>query len=433
MANNSATETARPGPKAGPIPIRPDIPPGEPDVDEEEARLEEDLAAGHDEEQAQYQQDKEEAPILAPLTTPGDSLVANWLTIEPTPIDWVFNNLLPRGTVGAVAASGGVGKTFFMMHLLHSLARGTKFGLFEPTRKFNVLMLAAEDPEEIIAHRLWAISGGKAEFPDNFHVKSVVGQCGPLMKLEGGNPRRTEWYHRLKLTIEAFRDLDVLVIDPKSRWYGLDENSNDHNTQWVQALEELTQLYKLTTLFTHHVPKAKAGSNSTGMFRGGSALEDGIRWAVGLHKMEKSEADEYGIIYKNYVVLDLVKTNYSPEQESRMILKRGVGGILIPCDPTADHYRSMGETLSTLLHNVNESFTKYELSKSDKCKLVRDQMQEKFPVKWKREKIVDAVNAGVRSGHLRLVPRREEGSRQTREVVEVSDRAGSDDDLRTDS
>jgi len=136
---------------------------------------------------------------------------------------------------------------------------------FKPVKPVRVLGLFAEDPDNELHRRVHFTV--KHIFPDldsattdllfeNLHLKSVMGQVKPLMKREQGNPIRSKYLEWLRKTIEAHRDLEVLILDPKSRFYGLDENSNDDNTAWVSALEELVRDYGLTILFSHHVNKA---------------------------------------------------------------------------------------------------------------------------------------------------------------------------------
>ena len=58
---------------------------------------------------------------------------------------YLFKNLLPSGIVAGVIAVGGAGKGYLINLLGLSLATGLKVGPLEPTRKFKVLYLAAED------------------------------------------------------------------------------------------------------------------------------------------------------------------------------------------------------------------------------------------------------------------------------------------------
>ena len=69
---------------------------------------------------------------------------------------------------------------------------------------------------------------------ENFHAKSVSGMIGGLMALHDGNPVLAPKYEWLAKTIEQHEGLELLFLDPKSRFYGLDENNNDHNTEYNQ-------------------------------------------------------------------------------------------------------------------------------------------------------------------------------------------------------
>ncbi len=231
-----------------------------------------------------------------PLTD-GDTRVSGILVKEPPvgePI-LLYNGqaILTRGVVGALTAAGGTGKSYLFLQLANVLADGTGLGPLKAAGPFKVLVIASEDPQDEINRRLWKI--GRGDFPVGLHAVSTMGHVGPLMQLEEGNPVKAPGFLWLHDTIRFHEGLDILFLDPKSRFYGLDENSNDHATQWISCLETLADEFNLTILFSHHTSKQRSDSMTQHMSRGASATVDGCRWVAGMTRLSEESAKRYGI------------------------------------------------------------------------------------------------------------------------------------------
>src|SRR5690606_27337581 len=137
-------------------------------------------------------------------------------------------------------------------------------------------------------------------------------------------------------TAEQIPALKLIVLDPVSRFRGGDENSNEHATRFVEAVETLRARIGATVLMPHHMNKdgLRAGTERLNpeSLRGASALLDAVRWAGGMATLRKDAAAEYGIEPEEagrYVRLDVVKNNYAAPWEG-LWLRRERGGILCP-------------------------------------------------------------------------------------------------------
>ncbi|MHB9075694.1 MAG: AAA family ATPase [Desulfobaccales bacterium] len=267
----------------------------------------------------------------------------------PPPREYLFKEVLPAGIVGEVVAVGGTGKGFLMFQLGLALATGLKVGPLEPARKIQVLYLAAEDSSDEIQRRAYSVT--QALWPDgqppleidNFIPVSIAGKLGPLMAFKGANPVTAPAYDWLAKTLENMPRLRVLILDPKSKFYGLDENDNTHCSAWISCLEALAARFKITILFTHHESKAKVGSMDQGSSRGGSALTDGCRWVANVKTMDNQTAKKYLIdTPRNFVVLDVTKSNYAPKLPGPIYFRRGEGGALSHVDLEAERVRGIG-------------------------------------------------------------------------------------------
>ena len=266
-----------------------------------------------------------------PPLTPSQTIIHGVLTVEPPEIEPIllYNGtpVLPRNIVGVIAAEGGLGKTLLVLQLGYAISGGGSLGPLKAAEPFNVLILLSEDPQEEANRRLWRI--GKGDFPPGLHVASTVGRVGPLMRLEGNNPIRAQGFSWLRDTIKNHDPLDLLILDPKSRFYGLDENNNDHATQWITCLESLANEFDLTILFTHHVSKGRSGDMGQAMSRGASALVDGCRWVAGMTRLNPEVARRHSIEDERaYVEFDITKANYTAQLPNRFIFKRMENGLL---------------------------------------------------------------------------------------------------------
>jgi len=130
--------------------------------------------------------------------------------------------LILRGIVYGLFATGGTGKSYFLLQLITCLATGHSFGPFKPTRSNKVLYLGAEDPEWELHRRIHLIAENQGllcsrELADNLAVYPVAGKIGPLLMMDGkGNPTTSEYYTWLQESIVNLKGIEVLVLDPMS-------------------------------------------------------------------------------------------------------------------------------------------------------------------------------------------------------------------------
>jgi hypothetical protein len=322
--------------------------------------------------------------LPAPLS-PDDTRVH--ITTKPPEPDYILNfqgvGMITRGSVGGIVGGSGTGKTTLMAQLAVMMAQGGRWATFESKRPLRVLMLPAEDDQDQVNRKLWQLTGGKVI--DNLHVKSVRGMIGPLMTYNGGNPVPGPWWDWLKQTVALHHPLDVLMLDPKSRFYGLAENSNEENVAWVQCLEKLSQETGVATMFSHHPPKGIRELNQW-MARGGGGLVDACRWFLGMLPMSEDEGQRYGVAdWMNHFQAAVVKTNIGPKSKSSAWFHMNEKGLIDPADilelKESNWGRRLAELLQDRLHDTNCSpryLTARELTKETEGKAVAVAMKEAF-------------------------------------------------------
>ncbi len=339
---------------------------------------------------------------LLPLTSIG-SKVSGRLRARPAPLEFIFKfndqGLIPRGVLGVLTATGGTGKTFFLLSLAMAGASGGNFGPINAPRPLKTLIIVGEDTQDELDRRLWDI--GRGQFPDILHAASVYGEVGPLMRLEGASPVLADTWYWLDETLTNHEGLDLLIIDPKSRFYGLDENNSEHATQWVQCLETLAKKHGVTILFSHHTSKDTAGTISQNMSRGSSAIVDGCRWQGGLVRMDDVMAGRLGIDNaRDYILFDAPKSNYAADLPKAMCFKRSESGVLEYCEPGAEIRQEMADALLEMLTMDTTKYSKRDLVREAVALGVAKDMKKQFPGFKRRTDMEFIIDKLLKDGRL---------------------------------
>ena len=253
---------------------------------------------------------------------------------------------IPAGCVGVLTGTGSTGKSYLSISLCVALACGRSFGPFEIEQPRRVIITNVEDPEEDLHFRLaQVVDSLRLSFEEqrlltkNLMILPARGKLGPLMQLdERRNPQASASYTWLQEQVARYRP-NLLVLDTKSRLYGLDENSNDHAAQWLVALERLIADHPmLSILIVSHNSKSSVttGDTSQHAARGASSLVDNARFVMLLAGVDDKGSRKLGGEADEFVRLVHAKPNYSRRAEPA-IFRRGPLGVLSPVDVAQAH------------------------------------------------------------------------------------------------
>jgi RecA-family ATPase len=246
-------------------------------------------------------------------------------TESPPELDFVLPSLL-RGSVGALISPGGVGKSMWALQLAMQVAGGADLLGFGVMETGPVVYLPAEDPEELLLHRLHSMGSYLTEqqmqnVSDNLCVQSLVGYSPNILDV------------RWKKTLESIAYGNrLLIIDTLRRFHHEDENSSSAMAQVLAQLENIAIRTKCTILFVHHTSKASSSLESTvaqQSSRGSSVLVDNIRWQAYLSSMNEKEAKRFQIHESQrgmFIKYGLNKANYGPTFGEKW-LSRKKGGV----------------------------------------------------------------------------------------------------------
>ncbi|MHB8989218.1 MAG: helicase RepA family protein [Desulfobulbia bacterium] len=248
---------------------------------------------------------------------------------EPPPIDEVLPGLV-AGTVGILAGPGATGKSMWALQAAIAIAGGPDLLQLGVWEKGIVHYIAAEDPESIIIHRLYALGEHiKIDYRTSLSRMLVISSLmGLRLDIMNAN--------HVQQIIDNTAGSRLVIIDTLNRVHALEENSNGDMGQLTAQLEYIARLTGAAVLHLHHVSKsaARLGDDDQHAARGASALSDNARWAAGLRGMSEGEAAKRGISAAQrhkYVRWSVVKCNYSVAPFERWYERRE-GGILMPTD-----------------------------------------------------------------------------------------------------
>lgn len=262
------------------------------------------------------------------------------LATLPLPRKWVIDDFLPRNIVAALIAAGGSGKSYLAMNLAISVASGgILFNKFMPSKEGKVVFISGEDDIAELHRRLhWSTSSlpkhvveriGKnihfVDLADTFEAFTEKNRAGEVHMTNSV----TNLISSIKESVGS--EVDLIIVDPVSRFRGGEENLAVDTTRFVQALQMFTNQLNATVLCLHHVNKG-AKSNGTGQnnARGSSALVDGVRLVMELNQLSEDEVKKlYGDTQVKLNILNLhcVKTNYTKPFEP-IALNKGENGCL---------------------------------------------------------------------------------------------------------
>jgi hypothetical protein len=365
---------------------------------------------------------------LPPPLTPEDTRIH--LTARPRDPDYILNfqgvGMITRGSVGGIVGGSGMGKTTLMIHLIVMMVLGIRWAFFEAPRPLRVLFLPAEDDQDQVDRKVWDTTSGK--LIEGLHVKSVRGLIGPLMVYDGGNPVPGPWWEWLKQTIVLHHPLDVLMLDPKSRFYGLEENSNEENVAWVQCLEKLSQETGVAIIFSHHPPKGTKELNQW-MARGGGGLVDACRWFMGMLPMSEEEGRRYGVNdWMNHFQAAVIKTNIGPKSKGSAWFRMNENGLIEAADVVELKESNWGRRLAELLQDRLQDadcspkyLTAHDLMKEKEGKSVYEIMRECFAGFRRRTDMRGAIEWAVKWNLIKEVDVPQEKGRKRIELVPLAD------------
>lgn len=249
-------------------------------------------------------------------------------TEQPPALDFVLPGMI-AGTVGALVAQGGAGKSWIALEIGIAVAGGPDLLEMGIPSHGQVLYLPAEDPTLAINHRLYAareaVAGSIDRLAETLEIVPLMGRAVDLMV--------PAWSDAIQRMAEGKR---LVIIDTLRRFHSGDENSAGEMARLLGILEHICAQTGTSILFLHHTAKGAAlngAGDAQQASRGSSVLVDNVRGGqFNLSGMSEAEARAHGVEptdRKGFTRLVQAKANFGapmPDQWFRRI----EGGLLVP-------------------------------------------------------------------------------------------------------
>lgn len=261
-------------------------------------------------------------------------------TQTPEPLDFVLPGMI-AGTVGALIAPGGAGKSWFALEAALALSGGPDFLGIGIRQTGDVLYLSAEDPALAIAHRLHTVSYAVRDTVDDIaaHLE-IVSLMGRVVDLN-----QKVWSDAVKKMAKGKR---LVILDTLRRFHCADENNGGEMASLLGVLEGIAGDTGASILFLHHAGKGSVlngGGDIQQASRGSSVLTDNVRGGqINLAGMTETEAKTYGVADRgSYVRVVQSKVNFGGRSLDRW-LQRAEGGLLVPVSLDAQQPVQSGQS-----------------------------------------------------------------------------------------
>lgn len=183
------------------------------------------------------------------------------LDMEEKEQPFLLQGMIVEGSVNALTADSGKGKSLVALKMIESIVKGEKFLGEFITKKSKTLVIDLEMSENDIIQRSKSIIHNKMEGLDFYYCQTF-------------NIEDPEDYKWLTNSIEK-NDYRFLVFDTLSAIHEREENSNSEMNLVNKKLIELCNKYGQTILFLHHHKKPKQGEiQNQASSRGAGAIID---------------------------------------------------------------------------------------------------------------------------------------------------------------
>lgn len=242
----------------------------------------------------------------------------NWSTERfvdnPPPREMVIEGMLPKGITGMVFSAGGVGKSTAILYMCMRIALATTRVIDFFGRGVNggaAVILTAEDPDDEINRRHNALLAAMAEelgeeygalraqVIQNLYIASTFGEQVPffVMQNDKGVLRKTVYYTSFLKRLKAIPNLQLVIIDTKTRYSPAEGEGNVIATKEITFYEAITKETGATVLLLHHTSKKSRDGSEDGQqaYRDASATFDSVRSAWYMRPLTKKELSAEGL------------------------------------------------------------------------------------------------------------------------------------------
>jgi hypothetical protein len=360
-------------------------------------------------------------------------------TIPPRP--WVYGHWFLRGTVTAVVAPGGIGKTTLLSGSALSMITAQELlGKTVWEGRKRVWIWNLEDAMDELNRSIQAAA-------KHFGLvrQDVEGWLFVDSALEGATlctaVEDDAGFRLIAPVFEAIvaelvmRKIDVLIIDPFVSSHEVEENANSKIDKIAKAWSRVAKAANCAIVLVHHTSKAGSGEVTALSARGAVSLVNACRSALVLNRMDAEVADRFGFDdreRRRYFTVQDDKHNRAPAENAdwyrlaSVDLGNAMGerpsdsvGVAEPWN-TPDPFEGLsGQHLYRVQKAIDGGEWRENWQAADWVGNVVAETLGLDPAnKQHRARILQMVKTWVREGAL-IVVERLDAKRMTRKFVEV--------------
>ena len=271
------------------------------------------------------------APMVAKPNVPRAVVLTSLASVQEVPIDWHWNQWLPRGMLTLLSGDGGTGKSTLAFSLAATITTG---GVWPDgqrcTGKSNVLIWSGEDSLiHTIKPRLMA---AKADINRVAAIESTTDESGVRQPFDPASDM-----DNLRTEVRRIGGISLLIIDPIVSAVVGDINKANDVRRSLQPIVDFATEFDCAVLGITHFGKATAGRKSAERVIGSQAFAALARMVWATAKEEESDmrvltrsksnisADEGGVIY-TIEPIDVKAGNGATIQTTRVVWGSSIQG-----------------------------------------------------------------------------------------------------------
>ena len=192
----------------------------------------------------------EPAKIDNPDDIANDDLSLTQISQITEKVEWIVPGMIPKQGIGFMAGLPEACKTWIILDLALSMARGSKWlGKF-PVKKCKVYYIDQERIKAEMKRRIEALLSAKNVSPDEFEDRFVA-RCAALHKIHLNVPNSFAAFEK---RLDAIRP-DFVIVDSFKTFHSSNELSTQDQQLIMQKLKALRDKYGCGFIFVHHETK----------------------------------------------------------------------------------------------------------------------------------------------------------------------------------
>lgn len=172
---------------------------------------------------------------------------------QSPPINYLANNLFPRGYVSVFFSEAGLGKTWLLMALSIDISNGRSIWGIYPTIQLKILFFQGDSPEHLTTERLEFLSLKPNDNYLRFVNRYDLDKAGYVINISDANGQ-----HTFEKFIQEFSP-DLIIIDTFISFFDGDECRAKDVKASTDFLRKIAANYNCHIILTSHARKRQAG------------------------------------------------------------------------------------------------------------------------------------------------------------------------------